>query len=142
MDHIKRVFEAKRAAEATHELLKDAPRGSFNWWALKARQYTGSCWTDSGGYYGYGYQAPPAVESAYPIMMTCFDGRPEYATVSTEHYLRELLDVDTNRARGFELLLNDFDGSYSEFLNRYMLYICFLTETSCVNLRLKQFFCL
>jgi hypothetical protein len=76
-------------------------RGSFDWWAGICRQNTGSHFLDSGKHYGYHYERS-IPEHALTVDM--HDQKMEGVTVSTPHFLNELLDASGETVEALEEL--------------------------------------
>lgn len=94
------------ANEAIQEQLNNPPRGSYLWWVKLARQYTGQHMCDSGGFYGYNFNAPWPDEDADPITIEFYNGTEASAAISTTHWLKEHFEADHDEAEALERFLH------------------------------------
>ena len=90
--------------------IEEPPRGSYQWWALIARENTGSSICDSGTIYGYKYSrpAPPEGAGEWLEVSQCM---PESITMSTIGHLTNTTDASDGHAEAYEQLLHWY-GNY------------------------------
>jgi hypothetical protein len=105
-DWFSRVDRANRNNAQVLESMPDNPeRGSYYWWAQVARENTGQALCDSGGHYGYAYEAPVPTQEVDPITVSFHDGKPDGATIHLVHWLENTLDAADETAQAIEELL-------------------------------------
>jgi len=100
---LERTYEANANNEAVMDSLSDKDkRGTLDWWGAFCRQNTGRSFLDSGGAYGYKYEQPVPKS---PLSLEVANGAPSYWSISTPHFLFELLDATDPAALALEELL-------------------------------------
>jgi hypothetical protein len=99
---------------AKHQSLNEAlqktipenpPRDSYWFWVALCRQYTGQSMCDSGGAYGYNYNAAYKQEDDDPITVEFWRAKEASASISLPHWLHVNFDASDEDAVALEEVL-------------------------------------
>jgi hypothetical protein len=119
-DMFKRADDVRKRQQFIMGMLpENPPRDSLEFWYKVLHEYTGVKVTDSGLFYGYGYEQPLR---SIPIIVQIRDSQLEMVSISTAHFLHTNLDPSTEKALEIQEMLNkrgaESEVSWDEIIHR------------------------